>query len=146
MYVSIRFERKTGLVIFPIGNGDKHFSVGIEDVELYTSKVSSSKGVMHRVAFLAPKKFPKTMWWQKIYTVSFMPRTPESAQILWTEVNHYMDKTKPIPKGFYRNWQNLLEDRESTEEVKKETLTPELYAQAPFYDRKNGKYLDKEFW
>ncbi|GAA0820392.1 hypothetical protein GCM10009111_25770 [Colwellia asteriadis] len=146
VYEFIRFERKTGLVIFPIGNGDKHFSVGIEDVELYTSKVSSGKGVMHRVAFLAPKKFPKTMWWQKIYTVSFMPRTPESAQILWTEVNHYMDKTKPIPKGFYRNWQNLLEDRESTEEVKKETLTPELYAQAPFYDRKNGKYLDKEFW
>lgn len=86
------------------------------------------------------------MWWQKIYTVSFMPRTPESAQILWTEVNHYMDKSKPIPKGFYLNWQQVMEDPESDQKMKKETLTPELYAQAPFYDRKNGKYLDKEFW
>jgi hypothetical protein len=142
----IRFERKTGLVIFPIGNGDKHFSVSIDDVELYTSKVSSGKGVRHRVAFLAPKKFPKSMWWQRLYTVNFLPRIPQMAQVLWTEVNHYMDKSRPIPKAFYQNWQELMDDRESTIEEKKQSLTPELYEQAPFYDKKNGRYLDKEFW
>ncbi len=142
----IRFERKTGLVIFPIGNGDQHFSVSIDDVELYTSKVSSGKGVRHRVAFLAPKKFPKRMWWQRLYTVNFLPRTPQMAQVLWTEVNHYMDKSRPIPKAFYQNWQELMDDRESTIEEKKQSLTPELYEQAPFYDKKNGCYLDKEFW
>jgi len=146
IYQFIRFERQTGLVIFPIGNGEKHFSVSIDDVELYTSKVSSGKGVMHRVAFLAPKKFPKTMWWQKLYTVNFRPRTPISAQTLWTEVNHYMDKSRPIPKAFYRNWQDLMDDTESSMEEKKSMLTAKLFEQAPFYDRKNNTYLDKEFW
>ncbi len=145
------FNRETGLVTFTIDKY-KTFSIPYQEVELYTGKLSSGKGVQHQVAYLAPKRYPKEIWWQKLYSTNFNFKNDYDKRVMWTEVQQFMDKTKPIPKAFYKNWQQAFNDNKLTAEVFAELVHPDIQSQAdlnscfPFYNDLNEEYIDKEFW
>ncbi|PAX99007.1 hypothetical protein CKO50_23320 [Pseudoalteromonas sp. HM-SA03] len=142
----VDFFRNTGLVTFPIGNNEGSFSLTLDEVELYIVKVSSGKGVRHNLAFLAPLRYPKTLKRQTLYSTDWEPKDMDGSAQLWSEIHRFMDTTQPIPSSFYKGWQETLESPYLDHQDHIQILGEDLVKQAPFYDLKNNRPLDKVFW
>ncbi|KJZ03908.1 hypothetical protein [Pseudoalteromonas piscicida] len=142
----VDFFRNTGLVTFPIGNNEGSFSLTLDEVELYIVKVSSGKGVRHNLAFLAPLRYPKTLKRQTLYSTDWEPKDMDSSVQLWSEIHRFMDTTQPIPSSFYKGWQETIESPYLDHQDHIQILGEDLVKQAPFYDLKNNRPLDKVFW
>ncbi|CAM3615236.1 hypothetical protein [Pseudoalteromonas maricaloris] len=142
----VDFFRNTGLVTFPIGNNEGSFSLTLDEVELYIVKVSSGKGVRHNLAFLAPLRYPKTLKRQTLYSTDWEPKDMDSSVQLWSEIHRFMDTTQPIPSSFYKGWQETIESPYLDHQDHIQLLGEDLVKQAPFYDLKNNRPLDKVFW
>ncbi|MEQ2354345.1 hypothetical protein [Pseudoalteromonas piscicida] len=142
----VDFFRNTGLVTFPIGNNEGSFSLTLDEVELYIVKLSSGKGVMHNLAFLAPLRYPKTLKRQTLYSTDWEPKDMDSSVRLWSEIHRFMDTTQPIPSSFYKGWQETIESPYLDHEDHIQILGEDLVKQAPFYDLENDRPLDKVFW
>ncbi|NKC21331.1 hypothetical protein CWC29_021360 [Pseudoalteromonas sp. S4498] len=142
----VDFFRNTGLVTFPIGNNEGSFSLTLDEVELYIVKVSSGKGVRHNLAFLAPLRYPKTLKRQTLYSTNWEPKDMDCSVQLWSEIHRFMDTTQPIPSSFYKGWQETLESPYLDHQDHIQILGEDLVKQAPFYDLKNNRPLDKVFW
>ncbi|WP_019647293.1 hypothetical protein [Pseudoalteromonas piscicida] len=142
----VDFFRHSGLVTFPIGNNVSTFSLALDEVDLYIGKVSAGRGVQFNMAYLVPKRYPKHLRHQPMYPVDWEPRDLEDSMELWSEIHRFMDNTQPIPTSFYKGWQEVIESGDFTEQDKIIILGEDLVKQAPFYDLKNDRPLDKEFW
>ena len=70
----------------------------------------------------------------------------DSSVQLWSEIHRFMDTTQPIPSSFYKGWQETIESPYLDHQDHIQILGEDLVNQAPFYDLKNNRPLDKEFW
>ena len=110
---SVVFDRKTGNVNFPAFGGNPELVIPFEEVELYRGSLGFSLGSGMPVDSLIPKKYPKHGKRDCQYIVAFADGYDDACN-LWTLLNEFMDKNKPIPFAMLPSVQYYLDKGCST--------------------------------
>ena len=110
---SVVFDRKTGNVNFPAFGGNPELVIPFEEVEMYRGSLGFSLGRGMPVTSLIPKKYPKHGKRDCQYIVAFADSYDQACN-LWTLLNEYMDKNKPIPFAMLPSVQYYLDKGCST--------------------------------
>ncbi|MBB1471243.1 hypothetical protein H5232_22900 [Pseudoalteromonas sp. SG41-5] len=110
---SVVFDRKTGNVNFPAFGGNPELVIPFEEVELYRGSLGFSLGSGMPVDSLIPKKYPKHGKRDCQYIVAFADGYDDACN-LWTLLNEFMDKNKPIPYAMLPSVQHYLDKGYST--------------------------------
>ncbi|MBH0052161.1 MULTISPECIES: hypothetical protein [unclassified Pseudoalteromonas] len=110
---SVVFDRKTGNVNFPAFGGNPELVIPFEEVEMYRGSLGFSLGRGMPVTSLIPKKYPKHGKRDCQYIVAFADSYDQACN-LWTLLNEYMDKNKPIPYAMLPSVQYYLDKGCST--------------------------------
>ncbi|NMP81822.1 hypothetical protein HHE92_18755 [Pseudoalteromonas arctica] len=110
---SVVFDRKTGNVNFPAFGGNPELVIPFDEVELYRGSLGFCLGSGMPVDSLIPKKYPKHGKRDCQYIVAFADGYDDACN-LWTLLNEFMDKNKPIPYAMLPSVQYYLDKGYST--------------------------------
>ena len=140
----ILFNRQTGTVFFDETPKTKSFEIPFELLDLYIIQVSAGKGLLFYKVYFVPQQFPKGVGKHQMYEAALEINSPEEAEWTWAAFCQFMDKSKPIPRHFYR-WMQMMvcENQGVTEEL---PLDEDIKRQAPFYDIDRDVVLEKKVW